>query len=63
MVLTAVNASEFREDYVEIHGRFALRGGATAAQLTEAVACSIPIAGVASWLAGATGVLAALENP
>ena len=63
IVLTAVNASEFREDYVEIHGRFALRGGATAAQLTEAVACSIPIAGVASWLAGATGVIAALDNP
>jgi alkylhydroperoxidase/carboxymuconolactone decarboxylase family protein YurZ len=62
LMLCAVNASEYREDYVEIHARFALRGGATAAELTEAVACSIPFAGVAAWLAGATGVIGALES-
>ena len=63
VMLCAVNAAEYREDFVEIHARFALRGGATAAQLTEAVACSIPFAGVAAWLAGANGVIAAVENP
>ncbi len=63
VVLCAVNAAEYRDDYVEVHARFALRGGATAAQLSEAVACSIPVAGVAAWLSGATGVIAALENP
>lgn len=63
LMLCAVNAAEFREDFVEIHARFALRGGATAAQLTEAVACSMPFAGVAAWLSGANGVIAALENP
>lgn len=62
LVLCAVNAAEYRDDYVEIHARFALGGGATAAQLTEAVACSIPFAGVAAWLSGATGVIAALES-
>jgi alkylhydroperoxidase/carboxymuconolactone decarboxylase family protein YurZ len=62
LMLCAVNAAEFREDYVEIHARFALRAGATAAQLTEAVACSMPFAGVAAWLSGANGVIAALES-
>ena len=63
VMLCAVNAAEFRDDFVEIHARFALRGGATAGQLAEAVACAIPFAGVAAWLAGANGVIAALENP
>jgi alkylhydroperoxidase/carboxymuconolactone decarboxylase family protein YurZ len=63
VMLTAVNAAEIRDDYAEVHARFALRGGATAAQLTEAVACAIPFAGVAAWLAGATGVIAAVESP
>lgn len=63
VMLCAINAAEFRDDFVEIHARFALKGGATAGQLTEAVACAIPFAGVAAWLAGANGLIAALENP
>jgi alkylhydroperoxidase/carboxymuconolactone decarboxylase family protein YurZ len=62
LMLCAVNAAEFRDDFVEIHARFALRGGATPAQLTEAVACTMPFAGVAAWLSGATGVIAAMET-
>ena len=37
LMLCAINAAEFRDDFVEIHARFALKGGATAGQLTEAV--------------------------
>ena len=63
LMLSAINAAEFRDDFVKIHARFALNGGATAAQLTEAVACVIPFSGVAAWLAGANGVMAALGQP
>lgn len=62
-MLCAVNAAEYRGDYVEIHARFAARGGASPAQLVEAVVCSIPFAGVAAWVAGANGVSAALASP
>ena len=62
LMLVAVNAAEYQADFVEIHARFALRRGATAAQLAEAAACSIPYAGVAAWLHGANGCIAALEN-
>lgn len=61
-MLCTLNAAEYREDYVEIHARFAARGGASPDQLVKAVACSIPFAGVAAWLAGASGVSAALAS-
>jgi alkylhydroperoxidase/carboxymuconolactone decarboxylase family protein YurZ len=63
LILVSVNTAELQEDFVEIHARFALRGGATAPQLAEAAACAIPFAGVAAWLRGANGCLAALESP
>ncbi|MCP3976716.1 MAG: hypothetical protein GY720_19700 [bacterium] len=62
LLLCGVNAAEYEELFVEIHARFALRGGATPAQLVEAVACAIPFAGVAAWRPGADGAATAIAE-
>lgn len=62
LLLCGVNAAEYEELFVEIHARFALRGGATPTQLVEAVACAIPFAGVAAWRPGADGAATALAE-
>ena len=62
VLLAGVNAAEYQQAFVTIHARFALRGGASASQLVEAVACAIPFAGIAAWLPGANGVIDALNG-
>ena len=62
LLLCGINAAEYEELFVEVHARFALRGGATPTQLVEAVACAIPFAGVAAWRSGADGAARALAE-
>jgi alkylhydroperoxidase/carboxymuconolactone decarboxylase family protein YurZ len=58
LLLCTVNAAEFGPRFVKIHARGARRAGASEEEIVEAVLCAIPVAGVASWLPGAEGVLA-----
>ncbi len=58
MLLCAVNAAEFSERFVKVHAGGARRAGASEAEIVEAVICALPVAGVASWLPGAAGVVA-----
>ncbi len=57
LMLCAVNAAEFSARFVNVHANGARRAGASEAEIVEAVLCAIPIAGVASWLPGADGIL------
>jgi alkylhydroperoxidase/carboxymuconolactone decarboxylase family protein YurZ len=57
LLLCAINAAEFSSRFVAVHANGARRAGASEAEIVEAVLCAIPIAGVASWLPGADGIL------
>jgi len=57
LLLCCVNAAEFSSRFVNVHANGARRAGASEAEIVEAVLCAIPIAGVASWLPGADGIL------
>lgn len=57
LLLCTVNAAEFSSRFINVHANGARRAGATEAELVEAVLCAIPIAGVASWLPGADGLM------
>jgi alkylhydroperoxidase/carboxymuconolactone decarboxylase family protein YurZ len=56
LLLMTVNAADLNQWYVSIHALGARNAGATDDEIAEAVVCAIPVAGVASWLAGAAGV-------
>lgn len=57
LLLCTVNAAEFSSRFINVHANGARRAGATEAELVEAVVCAIPVAGVASWLPGADGLM------
>ena len=57
LLLLAVNAAEFSSRFVNVHANGARRAGCSEAQIVEAVICAIPVAGVASWLPGADGIM------
>ena len=57
MLLCTVNAAEFSSRFVNVHANGARNAGATEAEIVEAVICAIPVAGVASWLPGADGIM------
>lgn len=57
LLLCTINAAEFSSRFVNVHANGARRAGASEAEIVEAVLCAIPIAGVASWLPGADGIL------
>ena len=57
LLLCTVNAAEFSSRFINVHANGARRAGATEAELVEAVLCAIPVAGVASWLPGADGLM------
>lgn len=57
LLLCTVNAAEFESRFVDVHAGGARRAGATEDEIVEAVVCAIPVAGVASWLPGADGVV------
>ncbi|AEA24779.1 Carboxymuconolactone decarboxylase [Pseudonocardia dioxanivorans CB1190] len=57
LLLCAVNAAEYQPRFVAIHARGARRAGATEEQLVEATLVAMPLAGVASWLPAAQGVI------
>lgn len=57
LLLCTVNAADFSSRFVNVHANGARRAGASEAEIVEAVLCAIPIAGVASWLPGADGIL------
>lgn len=56
LLLITINAAEFSEWFVGVHSLGARNAGATEEEIAEAVLCAIPVAGVASWLPGATGM-------
>jgi alkylhydroperoxidase/carboxymuconolactone decarboxylase family protein YurZ len=58
LVLVVLNAAEYQPLFVEVHARGARQKGASEAELVEACACAIPIAGVAAWLPASQGILA-----
>jgi alkylhydroperoxidase/carboxymuconolactone decarboxylase family protein YurZ len=57
LMLCTMNAADFAPRFVNVHANGARRAGASEAEIVEAVLCAIPIAGVASWLPGADGIL------
>lgn len=57
LLLCAVNAAEYQSRFVAIHARAARRAGATEEQLVEAALTAMPLAGVASWLPAAQGII------
>ena len=57
LLLCTVNAAEFSSRLVNVHANGARNAGATEAEIVEAVICAIPVAGVASWLPGADGIM------
>lgn len=57
LLLLTINAAEFSARFVNVHANGARRAGCTEAQIIEAVVCAIPVAGVASWLPGADGIM------
>ncbi len=57
LLLLTINAAEFSSRFVNVHANGARRAGCTEAQIIEAVTCAIPVAGVASWLPGADGIM------
>jgi alkylhydroperoxidase/carboxymuconolactone decarboxylase family protein YurZ len=57
LLLCTVNAAEFSSRFVNVHANGARKAGATEAEIVEAVVCAIPVAGVASWLPGADGIM------
>jgi alkylhydroperoxidase/carboxymuconolactone decarboxylase family protein YurZ len=59
LVCCTVNAAELRGDFVAVHVAGAVRGGASRAQLIEAILCAIPVAGVAAWGAAVDALPAA----
>jgi alkylhydroperoxidase/carboxymuconolactone decarboxylase family protein YurZ len=63
LLLCCVNAAEFSSRFVNVHANGARRAGASEAEIVEAVLCAIPIAGVASWLPGADGILEGRKTP
>lgn len=61
LVLVVMNAAEYQPLFVEVHARGARQKGATEAELVEACACAIPVAGVAAWLPASQGILASRD--
>ncbi len=57
LLLCTMNAAEFSSRFVNVHANGARRAGASEAEIVEAVLCAIPVAGVASWLPGADGIM------
>ena len=57
LLLCTINAAEFSARFVNVHANGARRAGCSEAQITEAVVCAIPVAGVAAWLPGADGIM------
>ena len=57
LLLCTINAAEFSSRFVNVHANGARRAGCSEAQITEAVVCAIPVAGVAAWLPGADGIM------
>lgn len=57
LLLLTINAAEFSARFVNVHANGARRAGCSEAQIIEAVVCAIPVAGVASWLPGADGII------
>jgi alkylhydroperoxidase/carboxymuconolactone decarboxylase family protein YurZ len=57
LLLCTINAAEFSSRFVNVHANGARNAGATEAEIVEAVVCAIPVAGVASWLPGADGIM------
>ncbi|MCY3806428.1 MAG: carboxymuconolactone decarboxylase family protein [bacterium] len=57
LLLLTINAAEFSARFVNVHANGARRAGCSEAQIIEAVTCAIPVAGVASWLPGADGIM------
>lgn len=57
LLLCTINAADYSPRFVSVHASGARRAGASEAEIVEAVLCAIPIAGVASWLPGADGIL------
>lgn len=57
LLLCTVNAADFESRFVDVHAGGARRVGATEDEIVEAVVCAIPVAGVASWLPGADGIV------
>ena len=57
LLLCTVNAAEFSARFVNVHANGARKAGASEAEIVESVLCAIPVAGVASWLPGADGIM------
>ncbi len=57
LLLCTINAAEFSARFVDVHANGARRAGCSEAEITESVLCAIPVAGVASWLPGADGIM------
>lgn len=57
LLLLTINAAEFSSRFVNVHANGARRAGCSEAQIVEAVICAVPVAGVASWLPGADGIM------
>jgi alkylhydroperoxidase/carboxymuconolactone decarboxylase family protein YurZ len=57
LLLCSVNAAEYQARFVAIHARGARKAGATEEQLVEAALTAMPLAGVASWLPAAQGII------
>ena len=57
LLLCTVNAAEFSSRFVNVHANGARKAGASEAEIVESVICAIPVAGVASWLPGADGIM------
>ena len=57
LLLCTVNAAEFSSRFVNVHANGARNAGASEAEIVESVICALPVAGVASWLPGADGIM------
>jgi alkylhydroperoxidase/carboxymuconolactone decarboxylase family protein YurZ len=57
LLLCTINAAEFSSRFVNVHANGARRAGCSEAQIVEAVLCAVPVAGLATWLTGADGIM------
>ncbi|MEQ8717986.1 MAG: hypothetical protein RIE08_10290 [Acidimicrobiales bacterium] len=57
LLLCTINAAEFSSRFINVHANGARRAGCSEAQIVEAVLCAVPVAGLATWLTGADGIM------
>jgi len=63
LVLCALNAADFQQDFLRIHVLGARRAGATEVEIAQAAYTATPFSGIAAWPAAAAAIIATRSEP